>query len=84
MPALVLELLGRGYRFGDIAFLVDTNAEGEALINEFTRYNSEAGEVGIKIEFISEQSLKVASSPSVKLILTTLATIGRGTAPEVQ
>lgn len=84
MPALVLELLGRGYRFGDIAFLVDTNAEGEALINEFTRYNSEAGEVGIKIEFISEQSLKVASSPSVKLILTTLATIGRGTAPEVR
>ena len=84
MPRIVEELLGRGYRLGDIAFLVDTNAEGEALINEFTRYNSEAGPNASKIEFISEQSLKVASSPSVRLILTTLDTIGRGTDPEVR
>ena len=84
MPGIVMELLSRGYHLGDIAFLVDTNAEGEALINEFTRFNSESEEGTPKIEFISEQSLKVASSPSVKLILTTLETIGRGTNPEVR
>lgn len=84
MPGVIRELLGRGYRLGDIAILVDTNAEGEALINEFSRYNSEAGEDEPRIEFISEQSLKVASSPSVKLILTTLQTIGRGADPEVR
>ena len=84
MPEIVTELLSRGYHLGDIAFLVDTNAEGEAIINEFTRYNSESAEGSPKIEFISEQSLKIASSPSVKLILTTLETIGRGTNPEVR
>lgn len=84
MPGIVQELLGRGYHLGDIAFLVDTNAEGEALINEFTRYNTESVAGGIKIEFISEQSLKVASALSVKLILTTLETVCRGTDPEVR
>ncbi len=84
MPQIVLELLSRGYHLGDIAFLVDTNAEGEALINEFTRYNSELTEGSPRIEFISEQSLKVAFSSSVKLILTTLETICRGTDPEVR
>lgn len=84
MPALIADMRGRGYRMGDIAFLVDTNAEGESLINEFTRYNQEQGNPADRIEFISEQSLKVASSPSVKLIINTLATIGRGTDPEVR
>lgn len=81
---LVNELLGRGYRMGDIAFLVVRNEEGEALINAFTEYNAGCAEGDRKIEFISEQSLKVAAAPSVKLIETTLETIGRGSDPEVR
>lgn len=84
MPGVIRELRSRGYRLGDIAFLVDTNLQGEALINEFTRYNLEDADASDRIEFISEQSLKVASSSAVKLILTTLRTIGRGTDPEVR
>lgn len=81
---LVKELLDRGYRMGDIAFLVVTNEEGESLINAFSEYNAGCGPEDRKIEFISEQSLKVAASPSVKLIETTLDTIGRGADPEVR
>lgn len=82
--SLVYGFLDRGYRMGDIAFLVDKNDQAEMLIEEFTRLNSIAGGDGRKIEFISEQSLKVASAPSVSLILTTLETIGRGADPEVR
>ncbi len=84
IPSVIGELRSRGYMLGDIAILVDTNTEGETLINEFARYNLEEASPEERIEFISEQSLKVASSPAVKLILTTLATIGRGTDPEVR
>lgn len=84
IPEMVLELLDRGYKLGDIAVLVDTNDQGESIISEFTGYNNESAPDARKIEFIYEQSLKIASSPSVKLILTTLDTIGRGADPEVR
>lgn len=84
IPSLINELRSRKYKMGDIAILVDTNQQGEDLINEFTRYNKEEATPGQRIEFISEQSLKVASSSAVKLILTTLRTIGRGANPEVR
>lgn len=81
---LIGELLARGYRQSDIVFLVDTNRQGELLIDRFTMHNSDAGEEDFRIEFLSEQSLKVGASPSVQLILTALTTIGRGADPEIR
>ena len=81
---LISDFISRGYRMKDIAFLVDTNDQAEILIEEFSRRNLLAGPDGMKIEFVSEQSLKVASAASVKLILNTLETIGRGADPEIR
>lgn len=81
---LVMDFLSRGFRQRDIVFLVDTNDQGEELIERFSRHNAEAGDSAQRIEFISEQSLKVASAPSVALILTALETICRGADPQVR
>lgn len=84
LPGTVCELLARGYQLGDIAVLVDTNDHGEQVVRKFTEYNAGIGEEGTRIEFISEQSLKVGSSSSVKLIITALEMIARGEAPEIR
>lgn len=84
-PGIIEELIGRGYRMKDIAFLVKTNEQGIDIINAFTEYNSDADQKGHqKIEFISEQSLLIGSSEAVELIVTTLATINRGVDPKIR
>ena len=80
----VLELLNRGYAMGDIAILVNKGSEGEAIVASFTEYNAMASDGMPKLEFVSEQSLKVGSALSVQIILNLLETIGKGVNPVVR
>lgn len=84
-PEIVGELRSRKYLMKDIAFLVYTNAQGEAIIRAFAAYNATLGhDDPRKIEFISEESLKVASSEAVTLVVNTLETINRGVDPKIR
>lgn len=78
LPELVSELIRRGRRQGEIAVLVRTKRQGEEVIDSFIEYNRTAPEGAPRIEFVSEDSLRVASSPSVQLIETVLNSLGHG------
>lgn len=75
------DILSRGFSMGDIAVLVDKNEQADLIIRTFLEYNSNPGNA-LKLEFISEESLKLKSSPAVNIILSTLETISRGTDPD--
>ena len=84
LPLLVDDIVSRGYSFKDIAVLVQTNGEGNSVIDAFTKYNSLLPEGGREIRFVSEQSLTVASSRAVKIIVNVLDNIARGSKPEIR
>ena len=71
---LVQKLLKKGYHQSDIAFLVDTNSQGEKLIASIFDYNKKnEGKDGCKsIRVISEESLRISESKAVKLIVSVL------------
>ena len=69
VPLLVRDLCARGYRQKDIAVLVGTRKEGEDIINAFVDYNMSLDDPSDEIRFVSEQSLKVANSSAVKIVL---------------
>lgn len=75
---MITELLERGYRYRDIAVLVRRRSEAQAAINSITEYNNNLPDGAIPIEFISEDSMKVSSSPAVKLIVSALEAINDG------
>ncbi len=72
---LVQELLARGYRQRDIAFLVNTKKEGTEIIDTFVDFNSALPEGAERIEFVSEESLLVSSSKAVATIIAALKAI---------
>ncbi|MEE1366704.1 MAG: UvrD-helicase domain-containing protein [Muribaculaceae bacterium] len=74
MGDLVQSLLAKGYEQKDIAFLVDTNSQGEKLIASIFNYNQqhEGSEGYTPISVISEESLKISESKAVKLIVSVL------------
>lgn len=69
---LVKEFLARGYRQRDVAFLVNRKAEGKQIIDSFVAYNSTLAPGETKIEFVSEESLLVASSTAVATVIAAL------------
>lgn len=84
VPELVKSLTARGYRQKDIAVLVSSNRDGEAVIKSFVDYNAALGGDGEEIRFVSEQSLKVAGSRAVKIVLGVLENMARGFNPEIR
>lgn len=84
LPSLVEDILKRGFRMRDIAVLVDTNGEGEDVIARFTEYNASLPEGAVRLEYVSEQSLRLVSSAAVALVTSVLETISRGADPEVR
>ena len=74
MGDLVQSLLAKGYEQKDIAFLVNTNSQGEKLIASIFNYNQqhEGTEGYTPISVISEESLKISESKAVKLIVSVL------------
>lgn len=84
IPRRINELRSRGYALSDIAILVRKNDQAESVINTLVEYNSTCAEVEETIEFVSEESLKIARARSVQVVLTVLESIGRGTLPEIR
>ena len=74
---LVADLLQRGYRQDEIAVLVRVNSQGSQVIDSFVRYNRSIppGSGKPKIEFISEESLRISGARSVGIILSGLRRI---------
>lgn len=73
------DVLSRGFRMGDIAVLVSKNDEADTIIRFLLEYNFKAEkENRRKLEFVSEDSLKLKSSVAVQIILSVLESIARG------
>lgn len=83
VPRLVASLVARGYRQKDIAVLVSRHSEAESMIASFIDYNSGLGPDDSPISFVSEQSLKLANSPSVKIIVGVLQNLAKGFRPQI-
>lgn len=73
---MISRLRDRGYRLRDIAVLVTTNDDGALAVSSLADYNME--HPSDTIDFISDQSLRLASSRSVNIILTALRMISEG------
>lgn len=84
LPELINELRQRGYKQKDIAVLIVANADGTSIIDRLTAYNASMEDSSKKIEFVSEDSLKLSRSVAVKLILNTLTAIAKGVNPKVR
>lgn len=77
-PRLVADLMRRGYKQKEIAVLGATNPQLAKVISEFLNYNRNLPEGETAINFISEESLRVADSEAVKRVLAALRMIARG------
>ncbi len=84
IPQIIEDALQRGFRMRDIAVLVDRNSEGEDVIATLTEYNAQLPAESRRLEFVSEQSLKLSSSAAVALVESVLETISKGADPEVR
>lgn len=88
IPLLIRDLLERGYRQKDIAVLVRTASEGDAVIQTLVEYNAslqdeDSGLTGPEIKFVSEQSLKLVSSRAVRIVTGVLENLARGISPQI-
>lgn len=81
---LISNLIMRGYRQKDIAVLVATNTEGDNVIRSLVSYNLKKEEGRPEIRFVSEQSLKLASSRAVNIIIDVLTNMSRGENPGIR
>lgn len=66
---LVSSLLLRGYRQSDIGILVNKNNQGRSVIETLIDYNNKMDPKEKKIDFISEESLLISSSPAVEILV---------------
>lgn len=69
LPVLISDLLKRGYRQKDICVLVNTNERGRHVVKALLAYNQSLPEDEKKIDFLSEESLLIGSSPAIEIIL---------------
>lgn len=69
LPALLAELLAKGYRMKDIAILVRDNSDGKRIVELLLALgmNEETSLHGLKV--ISDEALLITNAPPVKLIL---------------
>lgn len=70
---LIANLIQRGYRQEEIAILVRTNEQGALIIDNLMNYNDKATPEQPKINFISDDSLKINKARSIKIIMSLLA-----------
>ncbi|MCH5228513.1 MAG: UvrD-helicase domain-containing protein [Muribaculaceae bacterium] len=72
---LIQSILERGYTQEDIAILVNTNEKGKNVVQALIEFNNSLKSSEKKINFISEESLLVSSSPAVEIIIGILKKI---------
>lgn len=71
---LIDKLIDRGYCMKDIAVLVLRNDQGRAVINHLINHNRRPG-ASRKINFVSDESLRISLSRAVGIIVNTLEII---------
>lgn len=74
---LITSLIERGYNQKDIAILVNKNEKAQQIIKTLISYNNTLSVDKKKIEFISEESLLVSSSPAVEIIIGVLSKLNK-------
>ncbi len=82
LPPLLSRLRRRGYRWRDMAVLVSTHVQGSAAIDSIVAYNASLPEGEEPIEFISEESLKVSSARSVRMVVSALEALDNARDPK--
>lgn len=78
---LINSLRERGYRQKDIGILVNTNIKGKQVIGALMDYNVNLPEGEKKIDFLSEESLLLSSSPAVGVLISVLEKIADNYSP---
>lgn len=85
LPAMIQEMRRRGYRERDIAVLVNTNnSQGNSVIEILRNYNNNRPEDEPEIHYVSEQSLKVASSRAVGIVTGVLENAAKGNSTKLR
>ncbi|MDD3079881.1 MAG: UvrD-helicase domain-containing protein [Paludibacter sp.] len=70
LPAILEDLQERGYRPGDVAILVRTNNEEQAVIHKLLSYKSNPeAKSGMSYDIMGNEGLLISSSASVRFIL---------------
>lgn len=72
LPDLINSIVSRGYQYKDIAVLVFSNYDGVDVVQHIINYNSKLGEGEKKIDVVSNESLLLKNSASVRLIISHL------------
>ena len=76
IPALLEELVDRGFKPKDVAFLVRNNDHATTLINYLVTFkNSPGARPGFSYEIVGNEGLTMTSSSSVNFIISTLKLI---------
>ncbi len=76
IPALLEDLVDRGYKPNDIAFLVRYNTDATTLINYLLTYKkSPEARPGFSYNVVGSEGLMISSSPSVNFIIAVLKLI---------
>ncbi len=76
IPVLLENLVDRGFKPNDIAFLVRNNVHATTLTNYLMTYkNSPFARPGFSYEVVGSEGLMIASSPSVNFIIAVLRLI---------
>lgn len=90
IPKLIYSILDRGYKQSDIAILVDRNSEGATIIEQLLEHNKTKADSNLEdLNVVSSDSLLLANSPSVRLIVSHLRYLGiseslTGTSDEIK
>ena len=74
LPYYINSLRDRGYKMKDIAILVNRNSEGNEIVEYILQYNENLGkdDAAQHINVVSNESLLLKNSPSVRLIISML------------
>jgi ATP-dependent helicase/nuclease subunit A len=80
LPRLIDELHGRGYRYSDVAVLVNSHKEGAEIIDALLKYKAK---FNAGFDIVSNDSLLLKNSPSVRFIIGNLKLLTMVTKPHV-
>ncbi|MFN3997858.1 UvrD-helicase domain-containing protein [Algoriphagus sp.] len=72
IPGMVMKLQDQGYALKDIAFLVRKNQQGAEIADALMTYARENPDSGYRFDVLSEESLFLHKSPTVKCLLAML------------
>lgn len=73
LPELLVRLQKNGYQLRDIAFLVRNKVDGVLIADTLLRYKASGKDKSFKFDIISDESLYIGSSPSVRFVVNLLA-----------